>query len=168
MTQFITGPFHNKCYDVLLDSSELWKSKWHGNNCHLIWHILQLVVTTMALLILVLCIKSDATFFVDAKGILIQNSTEPNLTVMGVSLPRRSCLLRSVARGPSSHSGSRQPAPPYIRHPPSPPPPPSSATRNLRSTDQLAQLQPPFTACAAPMWVLPLLVGSSCCHLQTI
>ena len=104
------------------------------------------------------------TFFfcVDAKDILVQNSREPNLTVMGVSLPRRSYLPRSVARGPSCRSGSLQPAPPYIRHPPVPPPPPSSPTHNLRNSEQLAKLQPPFTTCAAPMWALPSLVLRSC------
>ena len=112
----------------------------------------------MELTISVLCIKDDPKFFVDAKGILVQNSSEPNLTVMGVSLPRRSYLPRSVARGPSCRSGSLQPAPPCIRHPPVPPPPPSSATHCLRNSEQLAKLQPPFTACAAPMWALPSLV----------
>jgi len=113
----------------------------------------------------VLCIK-DSTFFGDAKDILVQNAREPNLTVMGVSLPRRSYLPRSVVRGPSCRSGSLQPAPPYIRHPPVPPPPPSSPTHNLRNSEQLAKLRPPFTACAAPMWALPSLVLRSCCHLK--
>lgn len=119
----------------------------------------------MALLVFVLCIKDDSAFFVDTRGILIRKSNEPNLTVMGVSLPRRSCLPRSVVRGPSCRSGSLQRAPPCIRHPLVPPPPPSSATHNLRSTDQLALPQPPFTTCAAPMWTLLSLVVSWCCHL---
>jgi len=71
MTQFTSGTFHNNCYDILRHNSQLLEIKLHGNNCHPVWHISQLVVITVELTTNVLCIKDGSTFFVDAKGLFV-------------------------------------------------------------------------------------------------
>lgn len=70
MRQFISGTFHNKCYDVLRHNSQLLKIKLYGN-CHPVWHTSQLVVITVELTTNVLCIKENSTFFVDAKDLFV-------------------------------------------------------------------------------------------------